>query len=206
MRIKSPSHFIIALFIFSILLCYPVMAQVKNEFSSECDEWISKVDPDITTIEKSSKEDYTSTLDKENTYVIIPDRTEGFLPDTTYTIDQVTTAIECLLGCKGNKNPAKISGVTHAYVSEILPSATVELAALFYISYLYKANYTHADGIALKDKDGNINPPGSLEKAYASYEKWFKEVKEVGLQKAREMELDPLEGSGLIWYGNNFSK
>jgi hypothetical protein len=83
----------------------------------------------------------------------------------------------------------------------MLPQATVELASLYYVSYLFTGNYQHGDGIALWDRKGVINPPGGVDTAYASYRAWFKKVKSVELAEARKQHLDPLEGTNLYWYG-----
>src|SRR5450432_291238 len=110
---------------------------------------------------------------------------------------QVMTAMECLLRNEGKRGNALISGVTDDRVSQILPQATVELASLYYVSYLFSGNYQHGDGIALWDRRGGINPPGGIETAYASYRAWSKKVKSVGLANARKQHLDPLEGTNL---------
>jgi hypothetical protein len=114
---------------------------------------------------------------------------------------EVLLAMDCLLRNQGNRGNAVISGVTRDEVSQMLPQATVELASLYYVSYLFTGNYQHGDGIALWDRKGVINPPGGVETAYASYRAWFKKVKSVGLAEARKQHLDPLEGTNLYWYG-----
>ena len=113
----------------------------------------------------------------------------------------VIEAIGCLLRCRGDSKPARFGGATSPTVSQILPSSTIELAALYYISYLYDKNWHHADGVALWNRKGRINPPGSIEAAYAAYETWFKKVKAMGLSAARARHLEPLAGTGLRWYG-----
>jgi hypothetical protein len=115
--------------------------------------------------------------------------------------EEVLLAMDCLLRNQGNRGNAVISGVTRLSVSQILPRATVDLASLYYVSYLFTGNYQHGDGIALWNRKGGINPPGGVETAYASYRAWFKKVKSVGLAEARKQHLDPLEGTGLYWYG-----
>lgn len=111
--------------------------------------------------------------------------------------------MSCLLQCRGITREAGISGATHYEVSAGLPRATVELAALYYISFLFTGQRTHADGVALWNSDGVINPPGSIDTAYEAYERWFRRVQELGLATAREQGLNPLEGTGLAWYGKS---
>jgi len=77
----------------------------------------------------------------------------------------------------------------------------VEIAALFYASYIfYGKDWDHfATGIALME-DRKINSPETIKKAYKHYRKWFEKVKEIGLEEARIRGLDPLKGSGIGWY------
>ncbi len=116
---------------------------------------------------------------------------------------ETINAIECLLHAQGNRHEAKISGVTHDYISQTMPPASVELAALYYISFLFTGLPDHADGIALQGLDGSLNPPGSIDVAYKAYRKWFVQAKLMGLETARKLQLSPLKGTNLRWYGTN---
>jgi|GEM_PF-1324560 len=199
----------IILFLLLLFLITPNYGQNKmdQETVDPCKKWLSKVDPsvyyhyEINTFKKITPEEDSST-NKANLEALgrslAQPPSNDYFPDTTYTDEEVMAAIGCLLKCKGNKNPAKIGGVTTIYFSQFYPDASIEVAALYYISYLYKANYTHAMGIALR-KDGRFNPPGAVEIAYSYYEKWFEKVKKIGLAKARKLKLEPLEGSGVSW-------
>ena len=115
--------------------------------------------------------------------------------------NEVVAAMECLLKNRGKRETARIYGATHFDVSQTLPPATIELASLYYISYLFTGNYQHGDGIALWDDHGVINPPGSIDHAYDAYKGWFKRVKTLGLVAAKKQHLDPLKGTNLKWYG-----
>jgi hypothetical protein len=125
----------------------------------------------------------------------------GVQVDNLLTERERIEAIACLLKHRGDKRPARFGGATNLSVSQILPSATVDLASLYYVSYLFTGNWQHADGIALWNRDGVMNPPGSVDLAYASYIAWFQRVKSMGISEARKQGLDPLEGTGLHWYG-----
>lgn len=186
----------ISIFLFTY---FPLFAQQENTKMDTCDEWLKKIDPSIRETALTEKNIDSLKLDKKIT-IRIREPQKGFLQDNLHTDEQIVEAIECFLTCKGNKKKSSVSGATNMYVSQIFPKASVELAALFYISYLYTANYTFADGIALWSKEGGINPPRAIEIAYDSYKKWFKKVQEIGLSAARKMELNPLEGTGLSWY------
>jgi len=52
----------------------------------------------------------------------------------------------------------------------------------------------------LVDRNGKKNTKGSIKVAYEAYLSWFEKVKEIGLQKAREEKLDPLNGAPVRWY------
>ncbi len=122
-------------------------------------------------------------------------------PDPDLTDSTVVmTGIDCLLKMEGNKNRAFFSGAVSLYVSQSFENTPADVAALFYISYLYHQKWNHADAVALRGADGAVNTPEVVSAAYRGYKKWFTEVKRVGLAKAREMKLDPLKGTKVRWY------
>lgn len=112
----------------------------------------------------------------------------------------VMAGIECLLKMKGNKHPARFSGAISLTVSQIFENTTADVAALYYISYLFYEKWDHADAVALRGRDGDFNTPRIIAEAHKSYERWFQEVKGIGLTKAREQKLNPLKYSQLRWY------
>lgn len=129
------------------------------------------------------------------------------LPESAAPVDEtgdrnVLEAINCFLKLEGKHQPSSLQGATKLYVSQGFPPAPVEVAALYYISYLFKQKWDHADAIALV-KPGdihNFNPPESVKKAYGYYREWFREVNRLGLAKAREIKLEPLAGKDVRWY------
>ena len=112
----------------------------------------------------------------------------------------VMEGIECLLRLEGNKNEANFSGVTNLEVSQFFEPATVEVGALYYVSYLYTGKWDHANAIALVDNNREPNAPKTVRRAYAAYRNWFQRVRKIGLAKARKIGLDPLKGKGVRWY------
>lgn len=140
-----------------------------------CKYWVSKVDDEVKDIDSTTELDETSP-------------------------QNIIKAIECFLMLEGNKHKAKFSGATHHEVSQIFELVTTDIAALYYISYLYHQKWDHADAIALRDDNGEINTPEIVQAAYKHYRAWFTQVKKVGLEKAREMRLDPLRGKDIQWY------
>jgi len=94
-------------------------------------------------------------------------------------------------------------------VNQLFAEAPVNLAALYYISYLYTGNMEHSLAIALTGPDAEdktihwkyATTQSSIHTAYQAYRLWFAKVKEVGLNQARASKLAPLSGTGLAWYG-----
>lgn len=116
--------------------------------------------------------------------------------------DEVFRAIECLLKLRGRTDDSNITGPTRVDVSTFISDATsVEVAALYYVSYLFKQNWGHSDAAFLKSGDGKkLNSRKAVSKAYKAYKAWFEKVKTIGLVEARKQKLDPLAGSGVSWY------
>jgi hypothetical protein len=163
----------------SLLIFVPFNAMLFSNKSPEtkcgCEYWKSKIVPN----QAPSDSDMVSPKDD----------------------DSIVEAIHCLLELKGNKeNSVFPSASTSLKVSGTFPSPSVEVAALYYISYMYYQKWDHSYAIVLVDKSGQYNTSESIEAAYKAYQSWFEKVKEIGLQKAREQKLDPLAGSGVRWY------
>ena len=142
---------------------------------TQCEYWQSKVDAELKS----------------------PTAAAG-VPETDP--ESIVAGIECLLRMEGNKHAAKFSGATKPYVSQIFKHATADVAALYYISYLYYQKWDHADAIALRDENGEVDRPEAVRQAFESYRKWFDEVKRVGLVKAKTMKLEPLKDTKVHWY------
>jgi hypothetical protein len=153
-----------------------VSAGKSSGDAGNCREWNAKVDPRV----------------KGKIAVNAANLSEG----------ELMTAIGCLLKNQGNREIARIGGATKDIVSQMFPRATVELASLYCISYLFTGNYQHGEGVALWNDHGVINPPGGIESAYKAYAAWFDRVKSMGIAEARKQRLDPLEGTNVRWYGN----
>jgi|GEM_PF-2909596 len=115
--------------------------------------------------------------------------------------DTIIFGIRCLLTLQGNKNPARFSGVTRTDVSQTFDEATADVAALYYISYLYTGRFDHARAVALRDpQNGQFNSDRAIGLAFQAYKKWFGKVERIGLRRAREIALDPLKGAKTGWY------
>ena len=126
--------------------------------------------------------------------------------------EEILKGISCFLELKGRREPSRLAGVTSDDISQFVGRASVEVAALYYINYLFKGIYDHAYGYVLLDND---SPPakdkmGALltrgqdaSRAYIYYARWFQKVRRIGLSAARQQHLDPLAGTSLQWYGEH---
>lgn len=165
----------------------------SNLDSGNCTFWHSKVDPNIKPSDR---------LD-----TVSPGAAEGISKELKVDSSAISSeeelfkAIECLLHLEGNKTDSKIIGATSYYTSQVFGASTVEVAALYYISYLYYGKWDHAYAAKLVDKNGFVEDSQMIHKAYVSYRNWYKKLKEVGTAKAKETKLDPLAGTGIGWYG-----
>jgi hypothetical protein len=130
-------------------------------------------------------------------------------PDHVTALDDATVlaAMACLLQMEGETGPANFMGVTWVGVSQIFDSAPMNLASLYYVSYLFTCNWRHGSAIALRGPGAQVREskiyrttPWATHKAYPSYRHWYEQVKAMGLANAREEKLDPLAGTGLYWY------
>jgi hypothetical protein len=117
------------------------------------------------------------------------------------TQEEIYDAIECLLKLKGKKYSSNISGATRGNVSQYFVEPTsVEVAALYFITYVVYQKWDYADAPYLVDGKGKLNTPKAVAKAYKAYRTWFKKVKEIGLVEARKQNLNPLANSTVRWY------
>ena len=116
--------------------------------------------------------------------------------------------MNCLLSQEGNKGEGVVQR-NESDISQFVPVPTIEVSSLYYISFLFYGNLDFSRTVALigvpaktQGEFGTLvfNSPSDVRKAYASYRKWFKRVKRLGLAKARRQELDPLANSGVRWY------
>ena len=172
MRKRKYIRYYLVLFYFCIGICLPApsFAQIENP---NCVDWHSKIDPG-----------------KPFAFVNVKNKTES----------EIFLGIACLLKLEGKKMNSNVGGATRGDVSEIFGATTVEVAALFYISYLFYDNWQHADAPFLIDKNHKRNTDKAVRDAFRAYKKWFTNVKALGLEDARKQKLDPLTGSGVSWY------
>lgn len=195
--------FIFTLFIFLTSVTY-VTAQ------NNCNYWYSKVDKSVKLLQPKKPKQTIEAETKERKQLLKaflsgelkvwkPNKPDEELPGLT--TKQVQKGIRCLLKLEGNKDEATFSGATRFDTSQIFEEpATVEVAALFYISYLYYRDWGAVAGaVVLTEKNGSTSAE-TIRKAYRYYREWFTEIKKIGLAKAREQELNPLKGKDVVWY------
>lgn len=117
--------------------------------------------------------------------------------------------IGCLLTLWGNKARSRFTGYTRVSNEVASPPppplikkpASVEVAALYYISYMFYDKWEHAGSTRLFDEtSGKISySEKTVKRAYESYLQWFKKIQLIGVDEARKQKLDPLAGSGIGW-------
>jgi hypothetical protein len=112
----------------------------------------------------------------------------------------VLKGIRCLLQMEPNLHLARFSGAVNPSVSQLFPPATANVAALYYVSFLFTGRWDHADAVALRGVNGEVNSPEIITRAYKSYRRWFAEIRKLGLERARREKRDPLRNSGVTWY------
>jgi hypothetical protein len=160
-----------------------VMAQPKsNAGQDSCRRWRTQVDPGEKRIS---------------------------IEIATLSDNEIEEAIKCLLTLQGQRARARVYGDTRPNYNKAdgykppQNPATIEIAALYYISYLFTNNWEHAASVVLVNDNGEIdektNTRAIVDRAFKSYREWFQKVNEIGLKKARELKLNPLEGSGVRW-------
>jgi hypothetical protein len=177
MRIRFACGCALVLFVF-LSLGPRANAQIKQskKISAKCLPWMNRIDP---------------ALGKE--------------PRETFPVPEqdLLTAMGCLLEAEGNDNPSRCEmNMTHNG-SWPLPPPTVEIFALYYISYIFEEDWTYAVGIALIDRDKKINSPAAVRAAYRAYRKWYLKVRTIGVEQARKEHLQPLnqDRDGVNWFG-----
>ena len=158
-----------------------LLASVSIVCADECQYWKAQVDPKA----------------KEVNYEI--DETDE---------RNIIAGIRCLLKQQGNRGNGLIFQ-SESHVSQILPTPSVEISSLYYISHLFYGNYDFARAVALTRSPPKLvgeyskiefNSKQDVRKAYLSYRTWFDKVTKLGLDEARKQKLDPLAGSGVSWY------
>lgn len=170
--------------LFLVLGVYqPAGSAMPTKDCERCKYWQAKIDPSITLSEDSSAAGSTPTFE-------INDEEAA----------KALEAAECLLKLEGKTNPSKFSATVSLYLSTRFPPPSVEVAALYYVSYIYHKNWRHAQAMVLVDAEGKKNTKKSIKTAYKAYRAWFEKVKEIGLKKARQQNLDPLDGTDVRWY------
>lgn len=182
-----------------IILCILIICANNTNGQKQnmnCNFWQSKVNPEIKIRSKKEKSatDLKILLNSNNSSV-------SEKPFNNLNQKKIFFGIKCLLNLEGNKKNSNLSGATRPDVSQTFGATTVEVAALYYISYIFFQKWDHADApFLLYQEDSKHNSDEAVSKAYKAYKKWFEKIQEIGLGEAREQKLDPLEGSGVRWY------
>jgi len=111
---------------------------------------------------------------------------------TALSEEEKIQIIECMLSLEGRKECARISGATSFRQSFAPPPSSIEVAALFFIDYIYHGKWDFCNGIALVDENGQYNTGKSIVSAFAAHRRWFGLIKKFGLKVVIEMGIDPM--------------
>ncbi len=127
---------------------------------------------------------------------------ENLKPPDESNSQEIINGIECLLRLQGKTGKSKyFNAILRDNVSQTFGFPTIEVAALYYISTLYyQSPDSFTSAIALRGDNEEISNRKTVRKAFKYYRKWFKQVKEVGIEKARELNLEPLKDKDVDWY------
>ncbi|HZI86982.1 MAG TPA: hypothetical protein VFD48_09115 [Pyrinomonadaceae bacterium] len=106
--------FLFALVVFCLLspsVSGPVVAQAKSE-STDCARWLKLIDP---------------SAGKSSGAINFP------IPE-----NEKLAATECFLHCQGNQFPSRIQMTMSHNGAWLLPPPTIEIAALYYVTYMFE--------------------------------------------------------------------
>jgi hypothetical protein len=122
-----------------------------------------------------------------------------------FTNSDIEKMIAELLTFKGDTRKCfmKISCTEDITVPETISHYSLQLEALYMINSLFFKDYTTYSPcpILVNEKESfAATDEAIIAEAYAAYEKWFVEIKEIGIGNARAKSINPLEGSSIKWY------
>ena len=141
----------------------------------------------------SNCQDWQSRIDSKTTFY--------FKNDDDKTQEEIYKGIDCFFRLKGKKQSSNIIGATRSDVSQLFFEPTsLEVAALYYITYMVYQRWDYAAAPYLVDRKGRLNTSRSVNEAYKAYKIWFERVKEMGLEEARKRSPNPLANSSVRWY------
>jgi hypothetical protein len=127
-------NFLLAFLSASVFMANDVLAQ--ND-SMSCSDWQSKVDSDkpLVLVDPAGKSQ-----------------------------KEILFAIDCLLHLEGKKELSNVEGASNSRVSTFFGATSVEVAALYYASYLYYQRWNFADApFLVSEKNHGRNRKGSFE-------------------------------------------
>lgn len=172
--------------------------------SPSCGQWLERVARDVKPAPAKESAPAKAPADAEVAALFASDPWNVASLTETDKLD----AIRCLLAEEHDLRPGAFSGVTRLDVSQLFAPTRANLAALYAISYVYSGRFNHASAIALRGDNAShsdarhfyVTNAGAVHKAYRAYRIWFSRVRQIGLARAQQAGLQPLDGTGLRWY------
>jgi hypothetical protein len=160
-----------------VLTVLALLAEVPALGADECASWQAIADPRRTDEVDSSR-----------------------LPSDS----EVVEAIRCLLELEGDKSPGRFGGATRADTSAwVEEEATVELDALYAISWISWQRYDHAGIVALTRDGESLDSPDTVAEAFQDVRSWFERLKLEGIEALRSRGDAPLTSGRVRWYLSN---
>jgi hypothetical protein len=173
-------------------------------FAKECGVWLERISSGSSPSDKlnGKKDDQLASTDRQHDPWGVKSLSEG----------ERLGAINCLLSAEDNTRISVFEMRGNSEWSQMYSAPPVNLAALWVISYIYTNDFNHSLAMALVGQDAAssdsngiyVTKQEAIHRAYRAYRVWFKKVKTIGLSKAQADNLDPLEGTGLCWYGTKY--
>lgn len=162
-----------------IVVVLTLLSFVSVKAQDQCNYWFSRIDSNVKL-----QENFKS-----------PDESNS---------QEIINGIECLLRLQGKMGWSRKFGIplSNEVSNTFPPFPTIEVAALYYISTLYyQSPDSFTSAIALR-RDGTegTSDRKAVRKAFKYYRQWFEQVKKVGIEKARELNLEPLKDKDVRWY------
>lgn len=122
-----------------------------------------------------------------------------------FSNEDIEKMITELLTYKGDTRKCfmKISCAEDIKLPENISNYSLQVEALYIINSIFFENYTNYSPCPiLTNTKGEIATTDELMigEAFEAYEKWFENIKIVGIGNARAEKINPLEGSNIKWF------
>jgi hypothetical protein len=183
--------------IFILFLHNPGENYFKVDTVTEINSWMESLVPDN---EPPYYKIRLSGDDSELGMMVYPPYSEN-----DFSNADIEKMIAELLTYKGDTRKCfvKIKCTGDANYNGNLTHYSLQVEALYIINSIFFEDYNqYSPCPVLTDASGKIATMDGeiVNKAFEAYEKWFVEIKKMGIGNARAAKVNPLEGSGVKWF------